>query len=94
VEEEKSALGQDLRLAVIPDGLFRQQTFVASIPSRLPSFSIFDAICPTPTAQWWADPQQFHKDFLAAIQDARGGTVNSGTAFRSFPPGSTVDTTG
>ena len=39
------------------------------------------------------DPQQFHKDFLAAIQDAQGGTVNTGTAFQSFPPGSTVDTT-
>jgi hypothetical protein len=39
------------------------------------------------------DPAQFHKDFAAAIQDARGGNVDSSTAFQSFPPGSTVDTT-
>jgi hypothetical protein len=39
------------------------------------------------------DAQQFRKDFLAAIQDAQQGQVDSSTAFKSFPPGSSVDTT-
>lgn len=37
-------------------------------------------------------PQQFHSDFLAAIQNAQNGQVDVGTAMKSFPPGSTVDT--
>lgn len=36
--------------------------------------------------------QQFHSDFLAAVQQAQDGQVNVATAMRSFPPGSTVDT--
>ncbi|HEX4796974.1 MAG TPA: hypothetical protein VH370_24500, partial [Humisphaera sp.] len=40
------------------------------------------------------DPQQFHNDFLAAIHDAQNGQVNSGTALKSFPPGSVIDETG
>lgn len=39
------------------------------------------------------DPQQFHKDFMAAIQQAQDGQVDPSTAFQSFPPGSSVDTT-
>lgn len=39
------------------------------------------------------DPQQFHSDFLAAIQNAQGGQVDPSTAFKSFPTGSGVDTT-
>ncbi len=39
------------------------------------------------------DPQQFHNDFLAAIQNARGGQVDPSTAFKSFPTGSGVDAT-
>jgi hypothetical protein len=40
------------------------------------------------------DPQQFHSDFLAAVQGAQGGQVDPSTAFQSFPPGTTVNTTG
>ena len=40
------------------------------------------------------DPQQFHADFLAAVQDAQNGQVNPATAMQSFPPGSNVDTIG
>ena len=39
------------------------------------------------------DAQQFHDDFAAAIRDARGGNPNPATAFKSFPPGLSVDTT-
>lgn len=39
------------------------------------------------------DPQQFRKDFMTAIKNARGGEVEPGTALKSFPPGSSVDTT-
>jgi hypothetical protein len=39
-------------------------------------------------------PQQFHSDFLAAIQDAKAGNPNPATAFQSFPPGTTLDTIG
>jgi len=38
------------------------------------------------------DPQQFHQDFLAAVQNAQNGNVDPSTAFQSFPPGSGVDT--
>ena len=37
-------------------------------------------------------PEQFHSDFLAAIQQAKGGEMNVATAMQSLPPGSTVDT--
>jgi hypothetical protein len=40
------------------------------------------------------DPQQFHQDFVSAIQAARNGQVDPGTAFQSLPPGSLVDETG
>jgi hypothetical protein len=40
------------------------------------------------------DPAQFHQDFLAAVQDAQGGTnVDPSSLFQSLPPGSIVDTT-
>jgi hypothetical protein len=39
------------------------------------------------------DPQQFHQDFLTAIQDAHNGNADPSTAFKSFPPGLNVDTT-
>jgi hypothetical protein len=41
------------------------------------------------------DPSKFHSDFLAAVQDAQGGgsSDSSGDLFKSFPPGSNVDTT-
>lgn len=38
------------------------------------------------------DPQQFHQDFLTAVQNAQNGNVDPSTAFQSFPPGSGVDT--
>lgn len=38
------------------------------------------------------DPQQFHQDFLAAVQNAQNGNVDPSTAFQSFPSGSGVDT--
>ena len=38
-------------------------------------------------------PQQFRSDFLAAVKDAQGGQADPSTAFKSLPPGSTVDTT-
>ena len=38
------------------------------------------------------DPQQFHKDFLDAIKDAKGGQADPSTAFQNFPPGTFVDT--
>jgi hypothetical protein len=37
------------------------------------------------------DPQQFRKDFFAALRQARAGTVDPGTALQSFPPGTTID---
>ena len=40
------------------------------------------------------DPQQFHSDFLSAVQAAQGGQVDPSTAFQSFPPGTSVNTTG
>ena len=40
------------------------------------------------------DPAQFHQDFLTAIHDARNGNDDPSSAFKSFPPGSNVDTTG
>ena len=43
--------------------------------------------------QYGINPQQFQADFQAAVKDAQGGTVNPSTAFQSFPPGFTVDTT-
>jgi hypothetical protein len=41
------------------------------------------------------DPNQFHTDFLAAIQQVQsGGTSDSSSdLFKTFPPGSSVDTT-
>jgi hypothetical protein len=37
---------------------------------------------------------QFHTDFLAAIKDAQGGASDAGDSlFKTFPPGSSVDTT-
>lgn len=39
------------------------------------------------------DAHQFHQDFLSAIHDARNGQDDSGGAFKSFPPGSTLDET-
>jgi hypothetical protein len=37
---------------------------------------------------------QFHADFLAAIKDAQGGASDAGDSlFKTFPPGSNVDTT-
>lgn len=39
------------------------------------------------------DPAQFHQDFLSAIHDARNGNDDPSSAFKSFPPGSNVDTT-
>jgi hypothetical protein len=42
--------------------------------------------------QYGVDPQQFHSDFLAAVQQAQNGQVNPATAFQSFPPGTAVDT--
>lgn len=39
------------------------------------------------------DPQQFHADFLAAIQQAQGGQVDPSMALQSLPAGSAVDTT-
>jgi hypothetical protein len=38
-------------------------------------------------------PQQFHADFLAALQQSHDGQPNVGVALQSFPPGSVVDTT-
>ena len=40
------------------------------------------------------DPKQFQQDFVNAIKDAQGGTVNPATAFQSIPIGSTIDTLG
>jgi len=37
-------------------------------------------------------PQQFHADFLAAVQAAQGGKIDPSAVFQSFPPGSMVDT--
>jgi hypothetical protein len=39
------------------------------------------------------DPQQFHADFVGAVQAAQGGQVDPSTALQSFPPGTTIDTT-
>ncbi len=39
-------------------------------------------------------PQQFQSDFLTAVREAQGGSVNPGTAFNSFPPGTTLDVMG
>jgi hypothetical protein len=39
------------------------------------------------------NPQQFHADFMSAVQAAHGGQVDPSTALQSFPPGSTIDTT-
>jgi len=39
------------------------------------------------------DPQQFHADFMSAVQAAQGGQVDPSTALQSFPPGTTIDTT-
>jgi len=37
---------------------------------------------------------QFHSDFLAAVQDAQGGgSADSSSLFKNFPPGSNIDTT-
>ncbi|HZZ72220.1 MAG TPA: hypothetical protein VFE24_08195 [Pirellulales bacterium] len=36
-------------------------------------------------------PQQFHTDFLNAIQDAQSGQVNASTALQSIPSGSVID---
>ena len=36
-----------------------QQTRTVRIPNRRPSFPIFAAMWPTPTAQWWAGPSAF-----------------------------------
>jgi len=37
---------------------------------------------------------QFHSDFLAAVQDAQGGgSPDSSSLFKDFPPGSNIDTT-
>jgi len=39
------------------------------------------------------DPEQFHSDFLAAIQSAQnGGSADSSSVFSAFPTGSAVDT--
>jgi hypothetical protein len=40
------------------------------------------------------DPKQFQQDFVNAIKDAQGGTVNPATAFKSIPLGSTIDALG
>ena len=37
--------------------------------------------------------QQFRNDFLTAVKDAQAGQASPSTAFKSFPPGSVVDTT-
>jgi hypothetical protein len=45
--------------------------------------------------QFGVTPEQFHADFLAAVKDAQqGGSVDPNAAFKSFPPGMMVDTTG
>ena len=44
--------------------------------------------------QFGVDPQQFHQDFLAALQDAQqNGNADPSSVFGSFPPGTAVDTT-
>lgn len=39
-------------------------------------------------------PQQFQQDLLLAMRDAQNGTVNSATAFQSFPLGSSLNVVG
>lgn len=39
-------------------------------------------------------PQQFQSDFLTAVKEAQGGSVNPSTAFSGFPTGTTLDVTG
>lgn len=40
------------------------------------------------------DANQFHQDFLAAVQGVQsGGSSDTSTLFQDFPPGSSVDTT-
>lgn len=39
-------------------------------------------------------PQQFQQDLLSAVKDAQNGTVNSSTAFQSFPLGSALNVVG
>jgi hypothetical protein len=39
-------------------------------------------------------PQQFQQDLLSAVKDAQSGTVNTSTAFQSFPVGSTLNVVG
>ncbi|HEX4056300.1 MAG TPA: hypothetical protein VHX86_18725 [Tepidisphaeraceae bacterium] len=39
-------------------------------------------------------PRQFQSDFLSAVREAQGGSINPGTAFNSFPPGTNLDVTG
>ncbi len=46
--------------SVRSDRRWHQQTRATSMSSRRPSFSIFEATCPTPTAQWWAGPCPLH----------------------------------
>ena len=40
------------------------------------------------------NPQQFQQDFASAVQNAQNGNADASTAFKSFPPGSVVDTFG
>jgi hypothetical protein len=40
------------------------------------------------------DLQQFRADFLAAVQDAQNGQVNTANALKSLPSGSSVDLSG
>jgi hypothetical protein len=44
--------------------------------------------------QFGVDPQQFHQDFLSALQNAQNGNADPSSVFQSFPPGSAIDTTG
>jgi hypothetical protein len=42
--------------------------------------------------QYGISADQFRQDFQSAVQQARNGQSDSSTAFRSFPPGTLVDT--
>ncbi|HEX3358926.1 MAG TPA: hypothetical protein VHS31_18250, partial [Tepidisphaeraceae bacterium] len=39
------------------------------------------------------DPQQFHQDFLGAMQDAQNGNADPSSVFKNFPPGTVLDQT-
>jgi hypothetical protein len=40
------------------------------------------------------NPQQFHQDFLTAVQNAQNGNVDPTTAYQSLPPGSILNVLG